>query len=344
MHAAYCIAPGTMDLRDVDAPTARRDAAVPEAVIKVHNCGICGSDLHYFHGNFPAPPVCPGHEISGEVVDVSAPDGLRPGDRVAVEPLVVCGACAYCRVGDYQLCTKFRLLGTMLDGGFAEYLRVPTYTLFALPDAIDYEVGALTEPLAVVVHAVRLAHVRLGDRVLVLGAGTIGLLAIAAARAAGAGDVWITARHPHQAAAAAAIGATRVFATDAGELSDAARAQPVDVVIETVGGTADTLTEAVQLARPGGSVSVLGVFTMPPTLNALLLVVKEVRLIGSLTYGRCGTRADFDVALQLLAQQPEIFRRLITHRFALAEITRGFQTALDKRSGSIKVSICPAAA
>jgi L-iditol 2-dehydrogenase len=340
MKAAFCTQPGQFELRDVERPKP----AANDAVVRVRSCGICGSDLHFFGGGFPPPPVCPGHEISGEVIEVGEGAGaLRAGDRVAVEPLVVCRECSYCRTGDYQLCTQFRLLGTMLDGGFAEYIRMPAYALFPLPAAVDYEVGALTEPLAVTVHAVRLADVRLGDRVLVLGAGTIGLLSVAAAKAAGAFEVWITARHPHQAAAAAALGATHVFAgrEGAGELSAAAQQHPVDVVIETVGGAAGTLNEAVHHIRPGGTIAVLGVFTTMSTFNVFSTVVKEVRLVGSLTYGRPGPRADFDVALQLLAAQPERFRQLITHRFSLSEIGRGFAVASDKGSGSIKVAIRP---
>jgi L-iditol 2-dehydrogenase len=338
MIAAFCPQAGSFELRERERPRP----APQEAVIRVRSCGICGSDLHFFHGGFPPPPVCPGHEISGEIADVGSAAGpLRAGDRVAVEPLVVCRECWACRTGDYQLCRHLRILGTMVDGGMAEYVRVPAYALFALPAEVDFEVGALTEPLAVAIHALRLADVRLGSRVLVLGGGTIGLLSVAAARAAGAAEVWITVRHSHQGAAAAALGATRVFsAADASaELSAQAHRNPIDVIVETVGGSADTLNDAVHLVRPAGCIVVLGVFTTTPSLNALSLIAKEIRIVGSLTYGRSGPRADFDVALGLLAEQPERFRQLITHRFPLAEITRGFATAADKRSGSIKVAI-----
>ena len=338
MRSALCIGPGQFQLRDVESPSPGPD----DAIVKVRNCGICGSDLHFFHGGFPPPPVCPGHEISGEIAEVGKAVGdLRQGDRVAIEPLVVCRQCWACRTGEYQLCRHLRILGTMVDGGMAEFVRVPAYTLFPLPAGIDFEVGALAEPLAVTVHALRIADVRLGNRVLVLGAGTIGLLAVAAAKAAGADEVWITARHPHQGAAAVALGAARVFsgADAAAELSTAAHQQPVDVVVETVGGAADTLNDALHLVRPAGCVVVLGVFTTTPTLNALALITKEVRVVGSLTYSRPGPRADFDVALALLAANPERFRALITHRFPLAQIARGFEAAFDKRSGSIKVAI-----
>jgi L-iditol 2-dehydrogenase len=338
MKAAYCTEPGRFEMRELEQPVP----GAGEAIIRVRSCGICGSDLHFFQGALPPPSVCPGHEISGEVVDVGDGTRVRCGDRVAVEPLVVCRECSYCRTGNYQLCERYRVLGMMLDGGFAEYLRMPSYALFPLPANVDFEVGALAEPLSVAVHAVRLANVRLGDRVAVLGAGSIGVLSVAAAKAAGAADVWITARHPQQRAAAESLGATRVVGTGAsGDLSDLARQHPVDVVIETVGGTADTINEALLLVRPGGWIAALGLFTAMPPLNALLLTAKEARIVGSQTYGRAGARADFDVALQLLSAGPERFRRIITHRFPLGEITRGFEAAADKRSGSIKVAIRP---
>jgi 2-desacetyl-2-hydroxyethyl bacteriochlorophyllide A dehydrogenase len=339
MIAAFCTAPKQLELRQLPTP----GAAAGCAVVRVKRCGVCGSDLHFYHGALPPPSVCPGHEIAGEVVEVGAGvEGVRAGDRVAVEPLVVCGKCPHCRTGDYQLCPQFQVAGHSVHGGFAEYVAVPAYCLYALPPAVDFEVGALAEPLAVAVHAMRLASVRLGDRVLVLGAGTIGLLSMAAAKAAGAADVWITARHRHQERLAAELGASRVFnAGDEEGLSAAACERNVDVVIETVGGSADTLNDAVHLVRRGGFVVILGIFASSPAVNALAVVVKEVRLIGSMTYGRSGTRADFDVALGLLAAAPEKYRRLVTHRFRLNDIAQAFETASDKASGCIKVAIAP---
>lgn len=338
MIAAFCTAPEQLELRELPAPSP----APGQAVLRVRRCGICGSDLHFYHGVLPPPPVCPGHEVAGEVVEIGAGvTEVRTGDRVAVEPLIVCGECVYCRSGNYQICPRFQVAGNSIDGGLAELMAMPAARLYRLPLSVDFEVGALTEPLAVAVHAVRIAPVRMGDRVLVLGAGTIGLLSVAAALAAGANDVWITARHEHQAAAAGAIGATRVFKGAEGELQAAASEQPIDVVIETVGGTADTLNDALHYVRRGGSVAVLGIFASAPAISALALVVKEVRLIGSMTYGRSGTRADFDVALDLLAAAPERYRRLVTHRFRLRDITEAFDTAGDKRSGCIKVAIEP---
>jgi (R,R)-butanediol dehydrogenase / meso-butanediol dehydrogenase / diacetyl reductase len=339
MRSARCTGPRAFSLREVPTPVPKAG----EVIVQVHNCGICGSDLHWYCGDFPAPGVCPGHEIAGEIADVGPEvGGWAPGDQVAVEPLVVCRECSYCRVGNYQLCPRFQLLGLTLDGGFADRVAVPAYALYRLPEALDCEIGALTEPMAVCVHAVRLSGLALGQRVLILGAGTIGLLSLLCARSAGAAEIAITARHSHQAAMARQMGAAQVFAaTSAGdrERAEWAASHPIDVVIETVGGTADTLADAITSVRAGGTVAVLGVFTGATFCPALALVAKEVRLVGSLTYGRSGARSDFDTALDVLAAHRDAARSLITHRFDLADIRKAFAAAADKKRGAIKVTV-----
>jgi 2-desacetyl-2-hydroxyethyl bacteriochlorophyllide A dehydrogenase len=341
MRSARATGPGKIEMQTVQHPAP--DAG--EVVVKVRACGICGSDLHFYGGTFPIPHCCPGHEISGEVADVgSTVTGVTAGDRVAVEPIVRCERCWACAVGDYQLCEHFRILGTTDDGGFADFVRAPAYATFQLPAGLDFDVGALTEPLAVGVHGVRLGGLQVGDRVAVLGAGTIGLLAILAACAAGAAEVVVTARHQHQATAARALGASAVFAPDGegmAELAQYAADRPIDLVIETVGGHADTLLDAMRLVRKGGRIVVLGLFTKPPAVDPLLLVVKEPRIVGSLTYGRTGPRADFDIALDILGNNQALARTLITHRMGLDALPEAFATAADKSSGAIKVTVLP---
>jgi threonine dehydrogenase-like Zn-dependent dehydrogenase len=207
---------------------------------------------------------------------------------------------------------------------------------------LDDPLGALVEPTAVCVHAVRLGEVRLGARVLILGAGTIGLLAVLAARAAGAAEVVITARHPHQADMARRLGASRVFsASGDGERAAYAADHPIDTVIETVGGAGDTIGDALAAVGPAGTVVVLGVFASVPALPALLLLSKEVHLVGSMTYDRTGPRADFDIAIDLLERHRDAAAGLITHRIGLDAIQTAFTTAADKRSGAIKVCVLP---
>jgi L-iditol 2-dehydrogenase len=339
MRAAFCTAPGTFELRELSRPKP----GPGQLLVRVRSCGICGSDLDWFAGPFPAPAVCPGHEIAGEVVEVEGEVGaIGPGDRVAIEPLAVCGRCPACRAGDHQICKEVGFLGVSLDGGFAEYVAVPEARAYPLPAELDFAVGGLAEPAAVSVHGVRLGGVRSGDRVLVLGAGTIGLLCVMAARAAGAAEVAITARHAHQAEMAGRIGASHVFA--ASPEGDRARAElgsdaPPDVVLETVGGGGESLNDAIRSVRPGGTVVLLGIFPSPPPCDALSLVVKEVRLLGSLTYGCRDGRPDFEIALEMMASNASVVRDLVTHRFELEKIREAFETAADKSRGAIKVAV-----
>jgi threonine dehydrogenase-like Zn-dependent dehydrogenase len=341
MRAAFCTSPGTFELRDLPRPELRAG----QVLVRVRSCGICGSDLDWYEGPFPPPAVCPGHEIAGEVAEVEGPAGeVGVGDRVAVEPLAVCGRCPACEAGDYQICNGVEFLGVSRDGGFAEYVAVPRERVYALPPELDFAVGGLAEPAAVCVHGVRLGGVASGDRVLILGAGTIGLLSVMVARAAGAAKVAITARHPHQAEMARRLGATRVF--PANPEGDRARAEffrdsPPDVVLETVGGGGETLNDAIQSVRPGGTVVLLGIFPSKPPCDALSLVVKEVRLVGSLTYGRRNGRVDFEVALRMMASNAPVVHDLVTHRFDLEAIREAFETASDKKRGAIKVAVTP---
>ena len=334
MWAAFIAGKEKIEVRDTEVPSP--DAG--EVLVRVRACGICGSDLHFYHGVFPANPnVSPGHEFAGEVVELGeGVGGFEPGQGVVIEPIRRCQECAFCRSGRYHLCPKHMLLGTFAPGGLAEHVSVPACTLYPLPEDLDFELGALVEPLAVAVHGVHLVDLTVGERVLVFGSGTIGLFSIIAAKAAGAGEVVATYRHDHQGEAALAAGASRVIRD-----SDVAglEKQGIDVAIETIGGSAPTLAQALGAVRPGGRISVLGLFPGGVQLGGLALILKEVTVVGGITYCRPGLRSDFDVALGILQSDPERARMVITHRFPLDEATQAFATAADKGTKSIKVQV-----
>ncbi|RMD83301.1 MAG: hypothetical protein D6815_06970 [Candidatus Dadabacteria bacterium] len=321
----------------VEVMEAERPEPQPGQVrVAVRRCGICGSDLHFFSGRQPPPPVCPGHEISGIVEAAPGqPQDLREGDRVTIEPLTRCGQCRYCRAGDYHLCPALQIHGIMLPGGMASSIVVPAYTVHRLPAAVDFDVGAMTEPLAVAVHALRLGGIGRDTPVLVLGAGTVGLLTVAAARHLGAPFVAITGRHEHQRRAAAALGADQVLEPQ--EVS--AVGETPRIVVETVGGEADTVDQAITAVDRGGTVVIVGMFDRAPAFSPLLHLIKEARIVGSMIYNASRGRSDFEVALDIASAEHERLARLVTHRFALAAAQEAFETAADKQTGAIKVLV-----
>jgi L-iditol 2-dehydrogenase len=337
MRAAFAKGPGKVVVEDAPRPTP----GPGEVVVRVGACGICGSDLHWYHDQMMIPQVCPGHEIAGHVAMVGpGVAGLAEGDRVCVEGIASCGACRYCRAGDYHYCPSIGIVGMTIPGGYAEFLRIPARHCFAVGD-MEFPTAALAEPLGVAVHGVRIANLRIGQRVLVLGAGTIGLMGVVAARAGGAGEILVTARRPQQKAAALALGADRVFDdTEEAALLEAASESPIDLVLESVGGTAATLDTAVAACRPGGTICLLGVYTRAVAFPAIFTIVKELTIKGSFVYSRAGARADFDVVVDLLRRHGvRIAGTMVTHRFPLERIGEAFATAADKTSGSIKVTI-----
>jgi 2-desacetyl-2-hydroxyethyl bacteriochlorophyllide A dehydrogenase len=340
MKAAVFAGPRKFDIQEVEQP----QPGPGEALVRMRNVGVCGSDLHFFRGEFPLPAgFILGHECAGQVAAVGdGVTGLAPGDRVALELFNVCLTCAHCRSGNYQHCATRKASGLNAPGGLREFITVPAYTMYKLPDEIDFELGALLEPLTVNVHGLRLVDLRFGDRVAVLGAGTIGLTGIVAARAMGATWIGVTARHPHQKQMAMALGADAVFdATDEGVGQLAKASQGADVVVETVGGHGDTLAQAINVVGIGGRISVLGAFTQPVQLHPIMFFLKEMKIVGSNCYGRGGRRSDYELSIEIMRRNADALRQLITHRFPLDAIADAYATADDKSSGAIKVTITP---
>jgi len=310
---------GGVELADVEPPPLQ-----PGWVrVRVAACGICGSDLHRWSGEIPPETgSVPGHEMVGWV----------GSELVAVEPRWRCGSCAHCAAGKPQLCREGGILGLHAPGGLAEWVDVPAYALHRVPPGIDPVVASLAEPLAVAVRAVGRARVAARSRLLVIGAGSVGLLCGLAARALGA-HVAIAARHPAQRAAAERLGLEPLREDELRTWAE--RAQPA-AVIETVGGHAPTLEQAIGACAPAGRVVVLGLFSRPVPIDALALMARELEVVGSNTYGH-EHGSDFARGVALLAPHAAELASLQTHRFPLRELPRAFRTAADKRSGALKV-------
>ncbi|HEX4820906.1 MAG TPA: alcohol dehydrogenase catalytic domain-containing protein [Acidimicrobiales bacterium] len=304
--------------------------------LKVEACGICGSDLHFWHGDIPRPVgTAPGHEFAGTVID--GPAALADV-RYAVSPNVSCGRCEFCTTGRSNLCRRGGYgIGLGRDGGLSEIVDAPVVNLAPLPDGVDPVTASLTEPLAVAVRGVGLANVESDSKVLVLGAGTIGLCAALVARDRAA-TVTMTARHPHQRAAAERLGVHVLGENDAVPW---AKEEKPDVVIETVGGAAGTVDDALRAVRRGGRIVVLGSFNDAKPVDLRALMMKEVALLGSFCYGSGDREPEFTTAARLTGRWRDELRAITTHQFPLDQISTAFDTANDKSTGAIKVTLVP---
>jgi L-iditol 2-dehydrogenase len=338
MKAAEFLGPGSIGVSECDVP----EAGPGWVRVAVSAVGICGTDLHLLGGFMGSEGLRPGHEVAG-IVDATG-DGVEIAHslKVAVEPITACGACFQCGTGHHNRCADNRIFGVTTRGGMADYVTVPASCLHVLPAGLDDNVAALSEPMAVCVRAIRLGGVGVGDRVAVLGSGTIGLLSILVARSAGAGEVFVTARYPRQAELARALGATQVFDSAESMLSEVGD-QLIDVVIETVGGRAETLTEAVAVASAGATIVMVGVFEGAPSIPGLGFLGKELTLRGSNCYAHDGRVGDFGLATELVARHRDLLPELISHRFGLDQVVEAFAAAADKSAGAIKVQVMPGA-
>jgi 2-desacetyl-2-hydroxyethyl bacteriochlorophyllide A dehydrogenase len=331
-----------IQVEDVAAP----EAGAEDVVVKVRACGICGSDLHtYLHGAFVQPGQVMGHEFVGEIVEVGKDvSGLQVGDRVTASPVVPCLECARCREGRYNLCAVCwsTAIAYGRPGGFAELIRVPTAVagenVFPLGREVSDEAGALVEPLAVAVHAVRLVEPVEGATALVLGLGTIGLQVIQALRVQGAGRIIGVDLSDTRIEAASALGAEALNGSEGTAAALAAvlaEGEEIDVVFEC-SGAAVAAEAALEHVRAGGTIVVLALYDDPITLDPTTLVQREIRLQGSIAY----TSDDFREAVRLLSSGAAEAGPLVTHRKPLDSIGEAFSVQLQKDE-SIKVLVTP---
>jgi len=341
MKAAFFDGHSSMMLADIAAP----EPGVDDVIIRVRATGICGSDLLMNIDKTEPDQIPFGHEVAGEIVDVGpGADASLVGQRVAVETIghgLACASCWYCRQGQFRQCLNKR---PNEGGGFAQYMKRRAIGCYPLPDGMSWEDGALVEPLAVSVHAVRRGAMQGGETVAVLGTGNIGLTAIAAARALGAGKIFATARHAQQVEMAKVLGADEVVSSEGVELQEvleaATEGRGADVTIETVGGhSGTTLEQAIDVTRMQGRIVVLGGFRRPITMDWLAPLLKEQSVIFSSCYSIMHGQHDYELAIDILASGRAHLQQIVTHKYPLEQIGEGFATAYDKKTGSIKVQI-----
>ena len=285
--------------------------------VSVASSGICGSDVHL--ASFGPLPVTLGHEFCGRLDD---------GTRVAVLPVVPCGHCDRCAAGDEQQCADAfgTLYGISRDGGLADEVWVDPRCAKVIPDDVPFEHGNLVEPLAVALHGIHRAGVDAGAKILVIGAGPVGLCTIAALRAQGT-TVDLLARRPRRMEAGERVGART-------SISD-----HYDVVLDAA-GTQGSVDRAIELTRPGGTVGFLGTFWDPVSIG-VGFQMKEVTLVPAFAYGHHHGASEFEEAVRVLGVVPELPEAVVTHHFSLDDAAEAFRVAGDRDSDAIKVVVHP---
>jgi L-iditol 2-dehydrogenase len=286
MKAVRLESVGNLGIRDVEKPVPGPD----DLLVRVEACGICGTDRHLLHGEFPStPPVTLGHEFCGIIEALGADvTGFRLGARITGDPNISCGRCPQCQAGRVNLCRNLKAIGISRDGGFADYVIVPQKQAFEIPLDLPATHGAFCEPLACCLHGVDLAEIKTGSSVVVLGGGVIGLLTVQLARLAGATTVILSTRQQAKRKLAEELGATASVDPSAGDIIEqiagAGGLVPggVDVVIECA-GVAETVGQSTQLAKAGGTVVILGVMAQGDKvrIEPFDILFRELRVLGS---------------------------------------------------------------
>lgn len=327
MAAALIREPNHLTLSQVPWPKLNPG----EALIKVQFCGICGSDIHILKGQHATAtfPRIPGHEFVGELMEVCPPGGahVKPGDLVVAQPFFSCGNCAPCAKGRDNICTSLRFMGAHVDGAFAQYVAVPAHKVYALPKGTDPKLAALAEPIAVAVHDVRNSGLAVGETVLVIGGGPIGLLIALVARQAGAGRVVISEISPYRRRVAEKLGFETLnpldndFGTAIMELSEGLG---FDVVFEVSGSKAG-VASSTAYAKNTGRIMVVGMTNGPTPVDLSAVFAKELQLRGV----RIHSQYSFLGAVELIKSGAlaEEFTQMVTHCYPLSQVEAAFEHA-----------------
>lgn len=319
------------DIRTAEVPIPR--PAAGEVVIRVEACGICGTDRHLFHGTFPSkPPVTLGHEFSGIVVGVGDGVSLAEGTRVTCDPNTWCGHCDNCLRGRVNLCLQNVATGLGRDGGLAEFCVFPAHKALVLPDDLNPLHGAFCEPLACTIHGIDMGAPKAAERVMILGGGVIGMLALQLCVQAGA-EVMLVTRQTSKQALGRSLGAAVTVDTEAA--ARAIWAQGADLVVECA-GVAETVEMAPRLTRDGGRVVILGVLDKGQTvrIEPFDLLFREVQLLSSFLNPFTHVRAAAMIASGRIHLDP-----LISRSLPLANAAEAI--ANPARAGEIRAIVLP---
>ncbi len=342
MLQAVMTQPGAITVRSIEKP----QILPHQVLIQVKRIGVCGSDIHVYHGLHPytSYPVVQGHEVSGVIAEVGAAvqdDRLAPGDQVVFMPQVTCGECFPCRHGMYHICDQLKVMGFQTDGAGQEFFPVNADMVLKTPASISLDQAAMIEPVSVAVHALRRYGPVRGKKVMVLGAGTIGNLVAQAAQAEGATGVIITDVSDYKLDKARACDLEHTVNTGQDQGSSLGETilrifgpDKADVILECV-GVQDTMSQAIQFARKGSQIVVVGVFGQKPIVDVGLIQDRELTMIGTLMY----QKEDYERAITLVASGRMQLDPLITHRFAFADYLEAYHAIEASQGRYMKVMI-----
>ena len=330
-------APGVIEFRETPRPIA----AEGQVLVRIMRIGICGSDIHVYHGKHPFTryPVTQGHEVSGRIEAVgSGVEGLSVGQKVTIEPQVCCGHCYPCTHGKYNLCEELKVMGFQTTGTASEYFAVDAAKVTPLPETMSYDEGAMIEPLAVTVHAAKRFPELKGARVAILGCGPIGILLMQSCKALGAASVLVTDVSDYRLSVARSVGAD--YAVNTGEtdmeqaLRDAFGSDKADVIYDCAGSDI-TMGQAIRCARKGSTIVLVAVFSKMASVDLAVLNDHELELNTSMMY----RHEDYVDAIRLVSEGKVQLRSLMSRHFAFRDYLEAYQYIDENREMTMKVII-----
>ena len=349
-HSGDCLMKALLLSEYNDLQVTEMERPVPEAdevLVEVAACGICGSDVHGYDGSSGRriPPIVMGHEAAGIVAGVgSEVSGLSVGDRVTFDSTVYCGACSFCLKGDVNLCDHREVMGVSCRdyrraGAFAEYLVVPARIIYKLPEKFSFVEAAMLEAVSVALHGVAVSEMKGDEKVLIVGAGMIGLLLLQAARAAGAAQIFVSDVDETRLRLAKELGADAIFCISGAELIDemarVTKGRGVDVVLEAV-GREETIRTAIDCVRKGGTVTLVGNISPQVALPLQKIVSRQIRLQGS-----CASAGEYPEAIRLIAEGVIKVKPLITAVAPLEEGSPWFSRLHAREPNLMKIVLDP---
>lgn len=337
MLQALMTSPGKIAFNDIEIP----DIKSGQVLVKIIKIGVCGSDIHVYHGKHPytSYPVVQGHEVSGEIVKISeGVIGFEIGDKVTIQPQVVCGKCYSCTHESYHICDELKVMGFQTTGMASEYFVVDADKVLKLPKELSFDESAMVEPMAVAVHALSRGGDVKGKKILVLGAGPIGNLIAQTAKGLGAEAVMITDLSDYRLDIAKQCNIDYCLNTRDNDLGKALLDNfgpfKADLILECVGINA-TMGQAICNARKGTSIVVVGVFGDKALVDLGLVQDRELSLIGTLMY----QEKDYIKAIELIEQGKIQLKPLITNHFEFKDYLKAYEYIQEKKDQAMKIMI-----